>query len=281
MMQRRRQSDRSVIGDEQSAVKRQLPHDKSRREAVTVQEPVSVYHESRQSGDPQDDFGQPDHKIPVLGRPADLHRVVHPVPDVKQCVRRVELDTHRCLAALRILRILQDDVGNGAVVPGIVLLVENIPVHFRVPAHRAHICRHDDLHERDLLPFPAFAHNIPGHFFIVELRLQEHLRIAAHGHQIRGDPDDRIHFFESSPVRPVSEHAFRLLLLSSQPDQQIRAGVRTDPQPSPGLPAGPAAALQTAHGNPRPSSAALPLPPPAPSVRRSVRPGARWLPSPP
>ena len=144
--------------------------------------------------------------------PALFHCRVHAVPDVENRVGQVKEDADRVLVAVDILRVFQDRVGNGAVVPRKELLVEDKPVNFRVPADSADVGGCQDLHESDLLAFPAFLGDIPAQLLIVRLVIQEHLRVAAHRHEVGGHLNNGIQLLHSFSVRSASEHGKGLLL---------------------------------------------------------------------
>ena len=93
------------------------------------------------------------------------------------------------------LHFLKNGIGNRAVIPRIILLILNKPVDFRMLAYSAHIRCHHDLHESHLLAFRRLTGNITGQHFIIELLFQKNLGVAAHGHQIGRDLDNRIHIF--------------------------------------------------------------------------------------
>ena len=42
------------------------------------------------------------------------------------------------------------------------------------------------------MPLRAFGHNIARKMLIIRLKFQHDLRVAAHGHQIGGQGDDRV-----------------------------------------------------------------------------------------
>ena len=52
----------------------------------------------------------------------------------------------------------------------------------------------------------ALRGDVTGHFLIVQLVLQEHLRVAAHGHQVGGDAHNGVDGADSASIRSVSEH---------------------------------------------------------------------------
>ena len=206
------QSDGTVVRNEQAAVERQLLHQHTGRNTIPVQQPHNTYNRCGKARNGQQCPGQSDRKTALLRSAAFRHCRVHPVPYIEDRVGQVKEDAYRVLMTAGVLRILQHGVGNGAVVPGEILLVENEPVHFRIPADRPDVCRRQDLHEGDLLPFLAFAHDITAQFFIVRFMFQENLRVTPHRHQIGGHLYNGVQLFHSFSVRSASEHRCILLL---------------------------------------------------------------------
>ena len=102
--------------------------------------------------------------------------------------------------------ILQHGEGHGAVGAGVVLLVHDEAVHFRVLTNSPDIGRHNDVHEGNPLALGALGGNVASHHFIVQLMLEENLGIAAHGHQVRRNADNGINGGQPTAVRTISEH---------------------------------------------------------------------------
>ena len=206
------QADGRVVRDEQAAVKGQFPDQESRCEAVTVQQPVQSHNACGQAGDLQQGACQLGEESIVFLFPDLLLGGDHPVPYVKDRICQVKLDPRRHFVALIVLGILQDHIGNGAVVPGIVLFVENIPVQFRQLADRPDISGGDDLHKGDLFTLPVLLGDIPGRLFIVHFVLQEHLRVAAHGHQVRSNLHNGVYVPQAFSIRSETKHTDALPL---------------------------------------------------------------------
>ena len=211
------QADRRVVGNKQAAVEGQFPDQESGCKAVAVQQTVQAHNAGGQSGNLQQCSCQLGQERVIFFIPDLFLCGNHPVPDVEDRIRQVELDPGRDFVALIVLRILEDHVGKGAVVPGIILLVENEPVQFRQLADRPHIRRGNDLHEGNSFPLPILFRDIACGFLIVHLVFQENLRVTAHGHQVRGNLHDRVHVIESSAIRSASKHVQASLSVKTDP----------------------------------------------------------------
>ena len=92
---------------------------------------------------------------------------------------------------------------------------EDEAVDFRVLGHSADKRGDNNLHERNFLALRRLRRNVARQQLIVHAVLQENLRVAAHGHQVRRNADDGVNGRHAPSVGSKSEHGTFLSLLSS------------------------------------------------------------------
>ena len=64
----------------------------------------------------------------------------------------------------------------------------------------------EKLHEGDPVALPAFFCHEAGQLFVVNFVGQHHLGIAAHGHQVGHQGDDRVDFLDEISISALSKH---------------------------------------------------------------------------
>ena len=209
------QADGSVVGDIHAGMEGQLIQQCAGAEPVAIKQANQRDDARRQTRHDQYRFRQLIREVLLVLAAVGVDDLFHAVAHVVDGVSQVVLHLHRRLAHFGVLRVLEHREGHGAHVPREELLIEDEAVDFRVLGHSADERSGNNLHERDFFALRRLRRNVARQQLIVHAVLQENLRVAAHGHQVRRNADDGVNGRHAPSVGSKSEHGTFLSLLSS------------------------------------------------------------------
>ena len=200
------QADGGVVGDEHAGVEGQAVQQCLGQQAVAVQQPHQPRRQTGEQRNLQHGGGQLYRKAGGFRPAVFLNHVLNARADVVDGVGGIEKDLDGVFLDAAVVGVHQQREAGGELPAVVELLVHDEAVHFRHLRHAAHKAGDEDFHKGDFYAFPALFGDVAHQGFVFHIVVQKNLRVAAHGHEVRGDLHDGVHIAHTAAFGAVSKH---------------------------------------------------------------------------